>query len=621
MLDQPLSLEDWPAHLRATYERMVLVSNRDHLSTLNHNDTTTLVVSSDWLLWQSLSHGGWHCVYLEQGYTSPVNAQTLSEDILLRGNDWLYVDGEDATLFDEISLGRGFSTVVARFMAHYIRLSSSLSNLVDKFGIQTLVFFDMVLLDIEITQPWVRRHVAEAVASDRNLKFEDRGDSGQFSPVGMAQAERPNSVWRKLRACLIGTYGLIVGSLSWLLSLVSQSRNRPLIMMAWTFFEPVAFAPHPGTRPIVFATAFPKSLSIVLKLFSHGFLLGWSPRLPVARADRDKLDLVYQKLESHWTENPSDNMTEAVRAHVRHDILKSGQFAEMVADIRVAKTFIKRYRPTRLLVDGVKNRLTHAYVELCEQIGIPVDYIWHAPLAPQNLKFDTFGSDPRTHSRVSRVLSWGQANDTWLRRIGAQISETVLVGNPILGKYEANGGQARAVSALGPNSSALVVQQTSIVTDLEARLSNQYYHFINSVREFDKRNYRKIVFKLHPGIARGVEVFSAIADAFGLRCDIQRYGKFHSYLNQADIVVGPLVSGSALETASQGIKFVPFFLHPTSLDDSYYRGIQHIQTRLEDLVNALDNELYLDNESFISAFGGALTSDERKRAFWNAFAS
>ena len=158
-----------------------------------------------------------------------------------------------------------------------------------------------------------------------------------------------------------------------------------------------------------------------------------------------------------------------------------------------------------------------------------MDYIWHAPVAPQNLKFDALGSDPRAPVRIDRILSWGPVNEAWLKRTGARVGELLTVGNPVLGKYCNRKASCPNLEAGSERRSALVVQQTTVFTDLSAGLSRQFYQFIHATRELKRQGYKRVTFKLHPGIQRGVEIFSAIKNAFDLDCDIHRYGKIRSF--------------------------------------------------------------------------------------------
>jgi hypothetical protein len=616
--EDPLSLDDWPAHLCDSYARMVLISENRHLAGFDKNDPTTLFVSSDWLLWQLLSRQGYHCVFIEQGYVPAPDATEMSMDILLRGNDWVYHDERDITDFHGVSLGRGFSTPAALFIATYVRFSNALDNLIDRFEPDEMVYFDLVMFDTVITSAWARHYVASKISERRNLRFVDRGDPGVSVDTDIRNVRRNRPVIGWLRRVAIAFYCTGMGAVSRVLSRIIRPRNRVLLMMGWNLFEPIAFGENRGTQALVHASAFPKSLKAVFRFFAHGFLLGDARQTPLGRADLKKLDKIRGDLEVAWAAQPATDLQEALREFVRREILSNGRLHEMAVAMKTARKFLDRYTPDRLVVDGVKNLPPYAYIETCHALAIPVDYIWHAPVAPQNLKLDALGCDPRVAPRVQRILSWGSANEDWLRAISARIAEVVDVGNPILGRYQDSRKTDAAQQAAGQPNSALVVQQTCVFTDLKACLSSQYYQFVHAVRRLRQNGIENIVFKLHPGIPRGYEMFTAIADAFGLDCAVERFGRFDKFVRNADVVIGPLVSGSALETASAGVNFIPLFLEPTSLDFTYYGGINHIQKRIGDIDAALTAKHFLDNEGYIEIFGGALKPQERTAKFWGA---
>lgn len=621
-----LSLDDWPAHLCDSYDQMVLISDERHLAGFEERDPTTLFVSSDWLLWQRLSRQGRHCVFIEQGYIPASDATEMSMDILLRGNDWLYRDDQDITDFYGVSLGRGFSTPAALFIATYIRFSNALNSLIDRFDPATIVYCDLVLFDTVITSEWARYYIASDIAERHNLHFVDRGDPvvSTDTDIRTARRNRPLIGWLRRRA--IALYCAGIGAVSRTLACIRPPRNRILFMLGWNIFEPIAFGKNRDTQALIHASAFPKSFRAVFRFFAHGFLLGDVRPIALGRDDLKKLDSIYTELESAWAAQPVTDLQKALREFVRREIWSNGRLHEMASAMKTAQSFLERYKPERLVADGVKNLPPYAYIETCYMLGIPVDYIWHAPVAPQNLKLDALGCDPRVAPRVQRILSWGSANETWLQATSARIEKVVHVGNPILSKYQNSqnsdiGSQAVEARAVGRPRSALVVQQTCVFTDLEACLSSQYYQFVQAVRRLKQAGVENVVFKLHPGIPRGYEMFTAIAKAFGLDCRVERFGRFDKYVRNADVVIGPLVSGSALETASAGVNFIPLFLEPTSLDFTYYGGLKHIQKRIDAIETALGDKLFLDNEGYIGIFGGTLQPHERTAKFWGALES
>ena len=142
------------------------------------------------------------------------------------------------------------------------------------------------------------------------------------------------------------------------------------------------------------------------------------------------------------------------------------------------------------MVDGIKHT-TYPYVEVCAEGGIPVDYIWHAPVAPQNLKFDALGSDPRAPVQIDRILSWGPVNEAWLKRTGARVGELLTVGNrfPQILQSESVLPEPRSrirtqIGTCRPADNGLYGSKR--------RLSRQFYQFIHATRELKRQGYKRL---------------------------------------------------------------------------------------------------------------------------------
>jgi hypothetical protein len=222
-----------------------------------------------------------------------------------------------------------------------------------------------------------------------------------------------------------------------------------------------------------------------------------------------------------------------------------------------------RIKPGRIVVDSVKSSPSRIFIEAAYQQRIPIDYIWHAPFVLQNLRFEALGCDSSLLPRVTRVLSWGEANDRWLDVIGARV-ERVRVGNPILGRY------ARVLNteskALMP--SVLLLQYTPVGTDPLAVNSLQYSFFVEAVQMLGTLGYRGIGMKVHPGLWRK-DYYERVARSFGLDVALFKDEPFDVVLRRFDIVIGPAASGAMLETLAAGKPYYPTLLPPHTFDTSY----------------------------------------------------
>lgn len=606
---------------RDSYARLALVSHRRHADRID-DDGETLMVSADWLLWQQLASEGRPCLFLEQGLAPGADVQTLSEDILLRANDWAYDNDRDVTEFKSVSLGRAFCTDVTFFMATYFRLTWSLETFIRKFNPREIVLFDIWLWDTEVTPDWSRFFIAKDVATRHNLLFIDR-----FDPLDLNESETPyvktETAMQRLsafvRSGLIAVYEATMDTVSNILLRLSRRRKRVLVMIAWNVMRPLMDHPVRGIQAIFHSRALPKKPGTVLRFLRQRFLLASAPATRLNAAEQKELDTLADTIETVWRSTPPPDATAAaVREFVRHEIIATGRLVRMGGEVKKAAAFLDRYRPDRLVLDGVKNAPHYLYLELAHARNIAIDYTWHAPLAPQNLKFDALGCDPRLPPRVDRVLSWGSANDRWLEKIGARVNQVIRIGNPLLGKYT----HVRASNTAKPETAtALIVQNTTVLTDLKGLLSHQFYHFIATARALKRAGYKRIIMKLHPGIRRGEENYRAIAEWFGLECEIHRFGQFDRFVNAADLIVGHTVSGTALEIAGSGKNFIAFMLNPTTLDRSYLSDVDNIHDDLNALETALSERRYADGDKLLDAFCDVTETHDQAQAFWKALAT
>lgn len=620
--EEPLAVDATPVHLRRRYARLALVSHARHVEILDAGDPDTLIVSSDWLLWQSLSAANRHCVFLERGNAAANEPGRLSEDIILRANDWIYIDGRDVTEFSGVSLGRQFSTELVFYISTYYRVATALKNLIDEFAPTELVLFDIWLSDTQVTDPWARRQLVEAVAARRGLALTDRFDPLDLSDVSVGNEEGRQSGWRASRTWRDWAGWLYESSVDLAGRLAAAirpgSRHRVLLLLSWNLVRPLIASIPRNIEPVFLARSLPKGLTQVAGWLYRGILLAGLPHARLSAAERRQVTRIVENLRLHWSTRPGQTELEhALRAYVDERILGGDRLMAMAAQVKRAEHLLRRYQPRRIVVDGLKNAPLSIYIELAMRRGVPVDYIWHSPWAPQNLRFDALGCDPRLLPQVTRCLSWGQANDQWLETIGSPVPAT-RVGNPLLGKYSASPRVMKPPPGMAGRDVGLVVQYATIFSDLRGLLSHQFYFFIAAVRALNDLGFRRVMFKIHPGIVRGEEIFGAIAQYYGLRCEIRRFGRFEDLVKAADVVVGPLVSGSALEVAASGARFLPVLLDPTTLDKRYYGDGVRFLDRVDSIREAIEQDRFVDSRRLLDVFCDFEAIGDSVSRFWQA---
>ena len=123
------------------YDFVTLVSHRRHIPKIISPKEKTLVVSSDWLLISQLDRHGYDAVYFEYGLRD-WGEQELESKLFIRSNDWLYINGEDKTLYKGVSLGKLFTRDLSFVYVGYTRLNGALSKICDEFKPAKIYFYD-----------------------------------------------------------------------------------------------------------------------------------------------------------------------------------------------------------------------------------------------------------------------------------------------------------------------------------------------------------------------------------------------------------------------------------------------------------------------------------------------
>ena len=546
---------------------MVLASHGRHIEGLGGRDDDTLIVSSDWLLWQRCVHEGMHCIHGEAGITGR-ELKDVSDNSFRYGNDWIYVNGEDVTEFGGVSLGRKFIGETAFAVVDYEKLRHAFETLVARFEPREVVFFDFRIdngsLDAES-----RLAIVGEIAGKSGITVIDRKDPADNADLGLVSNQQPSPVeqtkadWRALAAGFSRRlYEIVVTALSWFRRV--SDRKRPTVLFLLTGLVTIPLLERfdgRGIFPEVPARIFPrkKNVRFFLKCLAKGVLLVGSPRSSLTQTDRDAVEAMYRRLEDAW-KAPATGREEVMRHFVRTNILAPKRLQEKALDVRRTERFLNRHRPDQIFTDGLRNATYSTFLELAKSRGIATTAIWHGPYV-HDMKVGVFGSDPRLPPLIDLCLTWGEAQEAWLKRILAKTS-TLRTGNPVAGQYR------RLPKGEGTKGHALVLQYANTYKDAGARMSIEFEYFVETVRMLRDLGYSDIRFKLHPGSPR-LRYYRKVAEYFDVECELHDSGLFREFVAWADFVVGTVVSGSMLEVAAAGKPYYPVLLPPNSVNMQY----------------------------------------------------
>jgi hypothetical protein len=578
--------------LRDRYARLALVAHERHLAQLDLADTDTLIVSFDWLVWQKSAADGLHCLPAEWGILAWQGSDTLASDLMIRVNDWVYADGRDATMFHGASLCKPIAAQTLLFQTALIRLSRMLGPIFERFGAAEVLYFDC-RAETNALDAETRRIVARTAAQEHGLAFIDRGDPVDandnrlpFSPEGAnAPTRRHRGRWWK--DSLVWLYGRSLDTWSRLVQRLVPGHRNILLLINTALSAPLLAAfDDSRLRPVLSARSQPKGWRFLVKCLPRGILLV-APPLP-RLTDREKADVrgIVGRLERAWA-TPATVAESLLRTYLRRSEITEEHLFAAAREVKRAAALLDAFTPARIVVDGVRNAPLRYTIDLAHERGIPVDYIWHSPWAPDNQKFDALGGDPRCPPLIARCLSWGRVNDRWLDVVGARCAR-VLTGCPI------GQGAPSAEPPPGLPGRALVLEYNVSSVDLPGLYANKYVYFVEVLRLLRRRGLKRIVFKVHPGRPRK-EYYEPIAAHFGIECKIAKHQPLGELLAETDVVIGPVHSGAMPESLAAGKPYYGLMIPPTSMDADYYRGLNVI-TNLGGLEAAMDAGASLDPE-------------------------
>jgi|GEM_PF-3281734 len=600
-------------HLKSSYKTIALISSYQHFACIPAPFDETLIISSDWLLWQKLHDDGYDVVYLEQGYPNGHGTRQLSEDILLIANSWRELDGEDLSIFQKISLGEAFSSEIAYFLVTYYRISISLTTITNRFRPDRLLFYDVRYNGIWIMPDADRLWIVKKFASDNDLTL-----INNYQPTLRSDTDTqkpPSFISRVFRSLAIHTYETIVDRVSYFRRRRQHSTPIPLIVQSVNLFGEMAKQKPNHIKVMVPARLLPKSIRITFDFLRKGFLMPSLKNLKLSHNEHVQIDMMISNYENAWL-TPADDFTEALRAYVKTNIFAKKRIHSVAVEIKSIYSLLNKWRPTRVVVDGIKNMPSYGYIACATQMNIPTDYIWHSPLTPLDLKYSSLGCDGG-NVLISRILSWGKINEQWLLNKGASKIPCVPIGVPYLLKYKNKTNRPCTSNA---RRKALVVQYTTLGLDLGGSICQSYYHFISVIRVLKEKDYDNIIFKLHPGYIGAMTNFTAIAEYYGLKCQVLRFAPFDELVQSSDIAIGHLFSGSSLDIIASKTPFFAAMFCPADLNFDYFDGCNNFAQTLDGLIDNMKNDVLFESDEYLNTNFHQADATTCASNYWTAIA-
>lgn len=603
--------------LRSTYNRLALVSHPSHVAPAiaKWSDGETLLVSSNWLLWQKCMRDGLPCIHTSVGLID-YDASTISRDLFIEANAWIYRDGKDQTLFNGISLGRKFASQSSLALADYTRLSTTLENICRRFRPKEIHAFgfrtDYGFLGAE----WRYRIIldvcanigAEIIVHDRYFysaepDFPTNIHSG---PSVLGSSFLKNSI-ADIAKSLFFLFLIVAGKIrlclspnrSRVISLVSQLTSIPMIREI-------------NGRPwfmLIIAKWFPnkRDPKWMLRSISNGVLPVGYRQPKLSSTDLNELGEIRQVFEKAPASAPSSHAF--MTAFAAEEILASGELERLAVETVSARRLLEVYEPQDILTDSLLNPVSGIVIDVAREMGIPVTVMLHAHYI-QNLKFERLGCDPRVGTQADRFFSWGPITENWLRETGAT-AVPVRTGNPISGKFT-----SKPRTAKSKQDNVLLLQYTIAYSDLGAWPHHEYEFFVDMLGALNDLGYANVRLRLHPGVPK-YGYYREITDHFGLTCEVNDNGPFDEQIEWADFVIGPVISGAMLEVIASGKRYYPVLMQPSAVDKSHLDGLECYFSSKE-VTDAIVNGSSRKAAEILEAFTSASTHPHPAASIWQA---
>jgi len=605
------SLFDEPP--RGPFDTFCLISHPRHLDQVGDLSGNVLLIATDWLLMQDCLSKGLSCISLDTGQRLWKGEDNLAEDANLRSADFAYHDGQDLTMFQGVSLGRLFSPRLSTFLVALERITRGLGALIEHYQPKKIIAYDC-FPGFGTLGPYVRRQLVTDIVADHDIAFTDRWDplsNDDPSLPFLAEANKVNQQKRNASALLLQlcrqVYSYSIDCISQLLMRRRQNRTLLLLNLKTTDGLLDNFPRDKVTPTIVFESN-RKNFRIVFKYLLRGVLIVGKriPKLdPQSRKDVQKINDALLKAHA----GPSTGADRAIRNFVNDRLLKDGQMEALAQEVLAAKSLLERYRPSRVVVDGVRNLPLRSFIDVANTMGIPVDYTWHAPIAPKRQKWDAFGNDPRTKVSISRALSWGPVFEEWMAKTGPGIPCIRTGTTRVPDRAE------KCSEQMGRR--ILILDYNSMSDDSLALDGYRFEFFVKAVRLLREMGYEDIAIKLHPGRPRA-QYFEAVAEKFNLNCPVYKSEPLTKILDDFDIVMGPMYTTARLEALAAGKRYIGFMIPPNAFDPSYYDHEDHL-TDLDQLPETLQKGTFQDNASILQRYNVLEPTQDPSTRFWAAF--
>ncbi|MDB9702521.1 hypothetical protein OAA86_00295 [Rhodospirillales bacterium] len=612
-----LWIDNLPPHFHASYETLVLIANESHLADINPNDESILIVCCDWLVWQRLILEGRHAVHYELGILEHKNTKIFKTDVHIRANDWIYASEKDPTMFSNISLGHLLIPEVSHCLVNFYKLKFAIEGIYKRFNCSKITYFD-IRVDVSILNKKMSHLVVSTIANNLSAIFDDR--SSTITVENMISNQIYGTTTRSYIKTVAGrVFDFLMNAITAVSSRIGSRKLKVLVLVNRNLAVPILEnCSYSKVSAAFLSRTPPREISLLLKCLRERIRLIPFRKHQLSHAELAELSTIKSALKA-LPARAKNSEQRVVFAFVADLATQTDRLRMIVETIKSAEHVLATFNPARIVVDGVKNVIPRAFIELAHQKNIEIDYTWHSPVTPETPSIDTLGGDPRVAAKVTRCLTWGPIHEKWLDAIDSQQPRT-MIGSPIADQYinAASTTSFEQSSASHQHKNALILQYAPQVGDVLGLNANIYTSFVESVNRLRDIGFTNIRMKLHPGPGRWKKTyFEEIARVYDLDCEILKNEPFQDCVKWADIVIGPLASGALMETLAAGKNYYALLLRPHTLDPSFYGDFPIFET-VESACDAIRKNQAIDGRPLLKELYGIRMDIKNIDRFWDS---
>jgi hypothetical protein len=591
------------------YQKLILISHQDHLQFLK-NDPNALIISSDWLTWQRCSDAGFDCLHFESMMKEWPVERGDPDLHYLQSNNWMYINGQDISEFHGVSLGKQFNKEIALLSNAYLRHWHALDKICELYKP-----IKIELLDIRVEYDYLdnaaKKRLVEDISSIHGIQFEDRDirrspDTEAYHDLPFsAQAQEKKGIKYWLRQL----YENLIDPIFRTRFLSAPAKPRVFLLLNWGTMNSLIEHFHSyHLSPVILAGQWPKTISFVSTCLRKGIFLTKLPRVDLSQSENAELKQMIATLEAAWTTADTESSFEITRREFfKNQLIASGVFHQRALEIKQYELLFRRHKFSQIVVGDAENRTCRLLMELASRYKIPANELLNG-MFMTGQQFDARSGDDYHSGYLTRLLSWGEQNETWLQAKNKNIPFT-RVGNPALDILK----PSKLIPSTG-KSKALVLPMS--MEGVKALNSSMFSTLVDTVTKLKENGYSEIRVKVHVGHPVK-KYFDAIVEYFDLDCEIFQNGGLMEHIKWADFVIGPINSGAFVETMILGKPYYPMCVPPTSIRRDFLGDIEPIET-VPELLEAISKNKYPYAEKYLEYFCSASSLPNAAKQVWKA---